>query len=357
MKKYLITAIIVFVTTLLHSQDNNNYTYKPFPIYKSPSQVIIAGDLNTFVYSNYYGKDVQKQGYTDPHSKPEYLVYELFRDMKIKDVEGINKLYDTSFKKDYFDDNSMISVLKGYTDIKFISKFKSGYQVIIRYNFVSTQKEYPYFAAITGTEGNYYLTLNINISAPVNIIGSYSPFNLFDKPAETVNTATMTPFYFVNKENKIFYTNELPGEDYSAVYVAFDFPNEKNAPANMSFIQQLQNTAQAEDSAKMESLIDKTDLPLLAKSVFSDYVYKEIRKIFRNYPLISPMASIKTNEGRVLYFKYADEGESANIGCIIIRELQGRQYLSLKINNDDINNVLQNAYIREAIYDYFKHKL
>jgi hypothetical protein len=357
MPKYFFTALILLITTGLYSQgDNSTYFHKPFAIYKSPGQVIIAGALNNYVYLDYFGKDVQKEGCADPHSKPECLVYQLFKDMKNKDVAGLSQLYDSSFVQKDFDGNRMADKLKGYTDIKFLSKFRSGDFTVVRYNFISAQHQYPYFAALKRTANKYFLTADINLSDPFTVIGSFSPYNLFNKTEESVNTGNLTAFYFVNKENKILFTNDLPNEDYSALYLGFEFYNHNNLSTELDFIRQLQSAAHSGDSAKMKSMLSAEDLPLLKDPYYSNYYDFEILKIFGNYSQISLLAGLATNEGKVLYFKYSDSAQSSNIASILIKQSNGRNYLSLRCTNRAITSILQNVYIREAIYDYFKSK-
>jgi hypothetical protein len=357
MTKYIYTALLLFINSCLFSQsDNDIFYHKPFSIYKPLGQVVISGALNNYVYSDYYGKDVKKQGYTDPHAKPEYLIYELFKDMKNKDIAGIRNLYDSSFTGKEADANGMAALLKDYTDIKYLSKFKSGNAMIIRYDFVSPQKQYAFFAALRRIDNKYYLTQDINVSDPFNVIGSFSPYNLFERTEESVRTGNMTAFYFINRDNKVFVTNDLPNEDYAAVYLAFEFYNSSSSAPEIDLLKQLQGAAQSDDSIKMKGLLTNTDWPLLSDPYFGNYYYFDIQKIFKNYPIIEPLAGIKTTEGKVLYFKYSASGQSANIASIIVKQSEGRNYLTLRIADDNINNILQNVYIQEAIYDYFKSR-
>ena len=357
MQKNIITAGMLFISACLYGQDNNsNFIYSPFTIANSSQHVTIAGDVNTMVYSNYYGKDVQKEKYINPHAKPEYLVYELFKSMKARNVDAIGKLYDTSFNRKAFDVTRMGNSLKSYTDIKFLSKFRTGDVVVIRYNFISTTDEYAYFATIRKIDGEFYLTMDLNIADPFNLVGSLSPNNLFNRPAETVNTVNMTPFYFVTREKRVFFTNQLPQEDYSALYFAFEFYNETSSSPEIDFVRQLQKAAQSEDSTRFKALLATNDLPLLADPYFGNYYYAEIKKIFSNFQLISPLASIRTGEGKLLYLRYSNSGQSSNVASIILKELNGKYLLSLRITDNQISNILQNNYVREAIYDYFKHK-
>jgi hypothetical protein len=370
MSKYIFATLMLFITVRSFSQDSSKYFYKPFPVYKNEGKLIIAGDVNSFVYPAYYGKDVKKKGYTDPHAKPEYLVYELFRDMKNKDVDGIGTLYDSSFVKADFDPNQM-DMLKDYDDIKFRSKFKSGKLTIVRYDFVSTlnKKTYPYFAVVRKIGDDYFLTMNINVTDPFNLVGSYSPNNHLKQKTEIpVNTSHMTPFYFIENDSDatdIYFTNELPHDDYTAVYLAFDFYNKTSTSPEINFLRQLQKTAQI-DSAKMIDLLVKADVPLLTDPYFGNYFYAEIKKIFRGYPDVTPLATIKINDGKILYFRFSDAkvsnddlsnlsntAESGHISSIIIKEVGGKYYLSLRATNNDVNNVLLNIYMKEAIYDYF----
>jgi len=355
MKKYILSTIVLLVTFLVNAQDNSQYFYKPYPIFNSAGQAVIAGDVNTSVYSNYYGKDVKHEKYDNPHVRPEYLVYDLFRSMKIKDVDGIGKLYDTSFRRKSFDGDKMASWLKDYTDIRFVSKFRSGECMIVRYNFISPRNEYPYFAIVREMGGRYYLTMNINTSDPFNTIGSFSPYNLPSKAGDQVNTKNMTPFYFVNQDNKTFFTSELPQVDHSALYLSFEFYNSNSSSRETEFINQIKDAAQSGDSLKLKSFIASSEVSRLSDAYFSNYYYAEIKKILTN-STVTPVAAIKTNEGKVLYFKYSINGQASYIASIILKESAGRYYLSFRVNNDDINNVLQNNYIREAIYDYLQHK-
>ena len=355
MKKHIFSVIAFLACFYLRAQDKSQYFYKPYSIFSAAGQTIIAGDINTSVYSNYYGKDVKNETYSNPHARPEWLVYELFRSMKVKDIDAIGKLYDTTFHRQSFDGNRMTAFLKDYTDIRFVSKFKSGDYIIIRYNFVSPKNEYPYFAAIRESGNRYSLTMEINTSDPFNTIGAFSPYNLPTKTDEKVNTKNMTPFFFINKDNKTFFTNEQPQTDYSAVYLSFEFYNANSSSRETDLINQMQSAAKSGDSLKLKSFIAANEITRLKDAYFSNYYYAEIKKIF-TYSTVSPVASIKTNEGKIVYFKYSIDGHGSYIASIILKESSGRYYLSFRINDDDINNVLQNNYVREAIYDYLEHK-
>lgn len=337
----------------MYAQDNTRFFNKPFSIFNNAGQVIIAGDVSTYVYNNYYGKNVKAETYTDAHAKPEYLVYELFKQMKNKDINAIGRLYDTTFDKKQFNGNRMVDSLKGYTDIKFISKFNSGDFFIIRYDFVSATKSYAYFALVRNVRGKYFLSMNINVSDPFNLIGSYSPNNLFDRPDETISTKGLTPFYFVKKEGKVFYTPELPGESYTSLYLAFEFFNNNSNTAETEFLKQLQNAGQSGDTMKLKNMIAVSDLPLLSDSYFGNFYYADLKKILKNYPDLTPLATLKINEGKVLYFRYANQLNSF-VSSIILKQVNGKYYLGLRITNDDINNILQNVYIRETLVNYFK---
>jgi len=356
MKKNILIAIILFAGYCCYSQTEGNYLNKPFSIYSSSGKLIIAGGLSTYVYSNYYGKDVKRETYSDPHLKPEYLVYELFKNMKVENLNAIDKLYDTSFRKKNFDADQMKERLKNYTDIKFISKFKTGDMIVVRYDFVSAGKEYAYFAVVKNIEGKFYLTSEINLSDPFNVVGSLSPYNLFNKPGAALNTSNMTPFYFVEKENKIFFTNQLPNEDHTALYLAFDFYDNNSSAAEIDFMKQLQEAAQSIDPVEIKNLLAKDELASLSDPYFKNYFYEDIKKVFKNYSVISPLASIKTDDGRILYFRYSAPGQSSGIASILLKRSGDRYYLSLRMTDGDVNNILQNVYIREAIHNYFKQK-
>ncbi|HYM94415.1 MAG TPA: hypothetical protein VET23_09775 [Chitinophagaceae bacterium] len=353
MQKYICTILIFFFTASIYSQDNSKYFYEPFPVYKSDGQVVIAGNVNAFVYSNYYGKNVQSEGYTDPHVKPECLVYELFTEMKNKNLDAIGKLYDTSYDKKNFDGNRMADMMKNYTDIKFVSKFRSGDRVIVRYDFVSAGKKFPFFAALRNNGGKYFLTTQINVSEPFNVIGSFSPNNLFEKKEDKVNIKNMTPFYFVNKGNKVLFTNQTPPEDYSALYFSFEFYNQFSHSPEIDFLKALQKTA-VSDSARLKIFIAPDQLSLLSSDYYGPYFYAEIKKIFRDYSIIIPLGSLKINDGKILYFKIGNPDETPlHVVSVILKKEGGRYYLGLRITDDNINNILWNVYIREAIYDFF----
>jgi len=356
MSKYFIAFILLMAATAT-AQPNGSFFYKPYPIFKAHNATIIAGSVNTFAYTNFYGKNVQADAAV--HSTPERLVLELFKDMKKGDVDAVGSLYDTSFQRREFDGGRMMDKLKKYNDIRFHSKFRTGSLTIIRYDFIATDSKdsYPYFAVVQNTGDSYWLTTNINITNPFTVAGSFSPYNLGEKSAEPVNTNKMTPFYFVNKDGKVFYTNDLPSEDYTAVYLLFDFYNTAHSFPQMGFIKQLQKAAQNSDTAKLKSMLVKEDAGRLDDSYFGNYYYDEILKIFKYYPTITPLASIKTNEGFVLYFSYASETMPAQVASIILKQAGNNWFLSLHLSDDAINNVLQNIYIRQAINDYFKKKV
>ena len=358
MSKYIFSAAIVFASFYCYSQnDNGKYINQPFPINSASGKAVVAGEVNTFVYSNYYGKDVKKENYTNSHAKPEYLVYELFHNMQIKNLNAIDKLYDSSFNRKDFEGNPMAERLKDYEDIKFCSKFKTGDRIIIRYDFISKSKHYPFFAAIKKIQGEYYLTMDLNLSDPFNVVGSLSPYNLLDKSVTPANIDQLKPFYFTEKENRIFFTNEKPDEDYTAVYLEFEHYDENSKAPEIAVLKELQKAVQSKDSSEMENMLLKNDRSLLANPYYSSYLYDELRKVFRNYSIISPLVSIQTNAGKIIYFKFSNPGQSSNIASIVLKKWGYNYYVALQMASSDLNNILQNVYVREAIYDYFKRQL
>src|ERR1051326_7354967 len=101
MSKNIFIAIVLFWALSAVAQENNgSYFKKPFSIYRSASQVVMAGEVNTFVYSNFYGKDVKNQIGNDPHKKPEFAIYEFFRNVKARNINAVKELYDSSFNID-----------------------------------------------------------------------------------------------------------------------------------------------------------------------------------------------------------------------------------------------------------------
>ena len=357
LKRIFFAFIAIAIGISAFSQESSKYFYKPYPIYKAHGQLVLAGSVNTFVYTSYYGKDVQKEGYSDPHAKPEYLISELFKSMKNKDVTAVGKLYDSTFNKDNFSGDRMGDKLKDYSDIRFRSKFRSNDLTIVRYDFVSAdgKKVFPFFATVSKQDGGYFLTTDINVSDPFNMIGSFSPDVLFEKAPESISTNGMIPLYFVSKGGKVLLASGMPDEDYTAVYLGFEFYNKGGVPAAESLLlKQLKTAAESGDTAKMRSLTVAADLPLLKQDFFSNYFYAEIMKIFRGYS-VTPLGALQTNEEKVLYFKYQDTLNTA-FASIILKKKNDKYYLALRTTDDTVNNILRDVYIREAIIDYFKTK-
>jgi hypothetical protein len=356
MSKYIITFLLCSLTCATIAQDNNRFSYKPFSIYKSLGQVVIAGNVNTHVYKDYYGKNVAGESYSDAHARPEYLVYELFKNMKSKNINAIAGLYDSSFRPAAFDANNMTEFVKDYSDIKFASKFRSGDNTVVRYDFYASQnKRYPYFAMVREMDGKFFLTMDINISDPFNLVGSYSPNNLFEKAEENINTKNLTAFYFVRKDSKVFFTPEQPNEDYAAIYFAFEYFNNAKTPES-DFLQELQQVARSGDSVKLKSMIVASDLSLLSDPYYANYYYGEIKKIFMGYPNITPVAALKTSDGKILYFRFSNNDQSSFIASVILKQVNRKYYLALKMTNDDLTNILQNVYVRETLINHFSKR-
>ena len=353
MIKCLFFTLAVFIHTGIHAQDDYSvFFYKAFPIYKSGSKTVIAGNVNSFLYSDYYGKNIKNERYTDVHSRPEYLVYEQFNAMKIKNITALGKLYDSSFDKSYFDGDAMASMMRRYDDVKFQSKFRCGSLIVIRYDFVSAGNVYPYFAFVKMIGKKYYLSLNFEIANPMNMVGTFSPYNKLKKAAEKVDTSSMTPFYFINKENKIFFTNQLPEVDYVAVYIAFDFYKKNGNSPEGDFIIGLQKAARAGDSATYKKMIAANDLPLLNDPLYLEY-FKNLFRVFANNQFISPAALVNAGD-KILYFKYADSVQNPHMAMIVLKESDGKPYLSFTITDSVVKQVLQNVYVQDAIEEYLK---
>ena len=357
MSKLILTIATFFAALFCYSQDDHgNYFSKPFSIFNSSGKEIVAGSVNTFVYSNYFGKDVAKQSSGNAHKKPEYLVYQFFTAMKLRDFNAISKLFDSSFDRKDFESNSITQVADNSSDIRYCSKFITGDRTIVRYDFISKKGSFPYFAIIKRIQGEYYLTSSLDLSDPFNVVGSLSPFNMFDKSTSQASVAGMTPFYFIEKEGKIFYTTQKPDEDFTAVYLKLEkyYPNSK--ASEIEVLKQLQRVAREKDFSRVKDLLIKNDWPLLTDSKYNSYLNDKILNIFRNNSNISPLCSIQTGSGKILYFEYSNPGQGSNIASIALNKSINKYYLSMKFTNSDENNVLQNIYVREAIYDYLKQK-
>jgi hypothetical protein len=358
MSKYLTIVLALFIHLCGRSQDTKGqYFYKPFPIFKSGGQVVIAGDIHTVVYGEYYGRDVRQEGYTNPHARPETLVLELFKDIKAMDLNGIGRLYDSTFDRKGFDAAKTAGELSGYEDIRFRSKFRCGDLIVVRYDFVSKDKSYAYFATIRSANGAYYLTSLLNIMEPFHLIGSLSPDNLLQKTEEPVNTGLLTPFYFVRKDDKVLFTNDLPQDEYTAVYIAFQsFVRVAYAPET-EFVKRLQQAARMADTNALRNLVAPDQLPLLRDPTVANYFNNEIRKVFGGFPAITPLEGIRTTDGEVLYFSYADSSQTGNIASIILKSSGGKYGLAFGITDHKIRNILGNVYVREAIVDFMRRKL
>lgn len=352
MNKIILTAFVLFTGSFVSAQVFSNAA---FPVYSYAGKSVIAGSVPAFVYTNYTGEDVKKENYTDVHAKPEYEVYALFRALKSGDMNAVAGLYGPYYHKKDFNAAGM-SVLKKYDDVQFLSKFRSGHITVIRYNFTrSSGRPYPYFAVLKDTAGRWFLTPEINLSDPFNIIGSYSPANLFAKPEEKTSTAGMTPLYFVRKDEKVFYADKQPPEDYTAVYLALDFSVSKGASREKDFMEKLRKAAVSRDTSLIISMLTKEDAALLKDPYYHSFIFAELRRIFLSYSVI-PLATLAAENTKVLWFSYAAENEGNGISSLILKDSPGGYSLALRYPDDVLQNILQDVYIREAIMDFLKEK-
>lgn len=355
MKKFSLlfpASLLVFFTMAQKFKDKE--FYKPYAVSKVQGKTVIAAEVKTILYNNYLGSDVAAEKHTDAHAKPEYLVYELFKAMKNGDLGSISKLYDSSFHASAFDANRMETMTRAYTDIKFVSKFFNGDKLIVRYDLFSSASSYPYFAAVVRQSNQYYLTTDINLSDPFNVAGSYSPYNLFDKGSEAVPVRGMTPFYFVNRDNGVFSASQKPPEDYTCIYFAFEYYKKNASGTEIGFIKKIQTSVQ-KDSSSLSAFLAAKDLPLLNQTYYSS-LFGEIMDIFRSGKTIVPLAVLKTTEASIVYFRYFIEGNNSYIGSVIIKEISGKTYLSLRLTDPDVSNLLLNVYVREAVQNFMQHK-
>ncbi len=357
---FLILGLLVGLCAA--AQDNSAYFYKPFSIYKVNGEQVMAGSVKTFVYQDYYGKNIQKEPHSNAHLKPEYLVYALFTLMKNKDINSIATLYDSSFKKDNFDKNWMTDKLRDYADIRLRSKFRSADLIIVRYDFVSAdrKKSFPFFAIVKKRGDGYYLNADFDTADPFNLIGSLSPDNHFTRADESIITAGMTPFYFIRKEDKILLASGIPvasgqyDEDYTTLYLRLESYDKKKVPGPIEeLLEQMQRTARQDDTALFKNFVIASDLPLLEQEYFHNYYYAGLMRIFKNYPMITPLAGLKINGGEVLYFKFADSLNSRT-AYIILKKKEEKYSMELQFKDAVVSNILQDDYIGEAIASYLK---
>src|SRR5690349_17030278 len=119
MKQHILSILAITVSLCGNAQSNGKLVSQPFAIHHSSGELAMAGKVNTFVYANYSGKDVAVEIGSDPHERPEFLIYELFRNLKSGNLEAVQSLYDTTFSVSAFQSKF---TLKGVTDIKFRSR-------------------------------------------------------------------------------------------------------------------------------------------------------------------------------------------------------------------------------------------
>lgn len=352
MNKSLLAAVLFFsVTSGVYAQSFSN---DAFPVYSSGGKTLIAGSVPVYIYSNYKGQDVKKENYSNVHEKPEYAVYEFFHAMKEGNLKSIAALYGPFYHKKNFD-RSSIATLKEYTDVQFLSKFRSNDITIIRYNFIGPGKTYPYFAVVKDTAGQWFLTPEINLSDPFNVVGSYSPYNLFAKQPATINTDGMTALYFVRKDNKIFYANQEPPEDHTTVYLALDRSVRNGFSREKDFLKKFAAAASSGDTANIIRMITKDDAALMNDPYYHAYIFAELRKIFTSYT-VAPLATLNIGSAKVLWISFTTENLGSGISSLILKEGTGGYSLSLQYPDDTVQNILQNIYVREAIGEYLKVK-
>lgn len=358
MSKYLLLACGLFVSLCGQSQGTRgDFAYKPFVISRAGNQVVLAGDVHTVVYPEYFGRDVRREANPDAHARPETLVYAIFMAMKAGDITGLGKLCDSTFDRKNFSTAHLSAIVKDYDDIRFRSKFSCGDLIIVRYDLVSANKTFAYFAPVRVMRGGYYLTMGLNLSDPFNLLGSLSPDNVFERPEENVSIEGMTPFYFVHKDGKILFTNDTPPDEYTALYIAFESYLKVTYSAEIDFVRRVQRAAKSSDTLELRRLIAPDQVNLLSDSNFSSYYYNQLRKVFGTFSVITPMEGIRTGDGRIIYFSYADSGTSANVASVVLKTVGGRYYLAFRTADADLTSVLQNAYVREAIMDFMRKKL
>lgn len=351
MKRILVSTILFISASALMAQVFSNAA---FPVYEKAGKTVIAGSVPAFVYANYTGEDVKKENYTDVHARPEYAVYEFFKALKSGNMNAVAGLYGPYYHKKNFDGKAT-SRLKNYTGVQFLGKFRSGDLTIIRYNFTGNGKPYPYFAVLKDTAGRWFLTPEINISDPFNVVGSYSPANLPEKPAEKVSTAGMTAFYFVRKGDKVFYADRQPPEDYTTVYLALDFSVRKGRSRENDFLKKFQAAAASHDTALIISMLAKEDAALLKDPYYHSYIFAELKRIFLSYT-ITPLATLSAQNTKVLWISYAAENEGNGISSMILKDSPEGYSLALRYPEDVLHNILQDVYIREAIIAFLKEK-
>ena len=354
MLKYIFSGLLMVFSITVFSQENK-YTNPPYAVYKTHGKAVIAGSVNAYIYKDVLGK-AMNDAPANAHSSPENLVHQLFLAMKKRDINAISALYDNSYNARTVNTAQLTTMLSKYDDIRFVSKFKTGNRIIVRYDFISSgaEKPYSYFAAINKNSNSYFLTTDINITDPFNIIGSLSPGNLLKKPVEQVDIKSMVPFYFVTKDNKVMVTNRLPRDEYTGLYFAFEKYTIGSVAPEISFLKQLQQMAQKGDTAQIKELIAPADRKLLSDPYFGNYYYGELLKIMYNFT-IKPAAALSVNNGKIIYFRYTMPNTSIdpNVSSVILTQEGGKWYLAFHTSDGILNNILQNVYIKEALVDYF----
>jgi hypothetical protein len=189
------------------------------------------------------------------------------------------------------------------------------------------------------------------------MISSLSPFNLFERAADVVDISHMTAFYFIDKEGKIFFTTEPPTENHTTLYLGMTNYNEQSKGPELDLLKKIKSTAMFNDSMAMNKLIIRSEQSLLSDPSYAEYIHEDLVKIFKNYSEISPLASIETGDGKIVYFKFSNAGETPTVGSILFRKWGNQWFISMRRTYGDMNNILQNSYVREALYNYFKQKI
>jgi len=328
----------------------DQYFYKPYPIHQFNGKTILAGDVKTFIYSHSFYKVDKKTKIQNPYANPENLILTLFQDIRIQKLNLIPKLFDSTYHRSESKDQRLLNLGKAYDGIRFIHKFQTGDITYVKYDFTTDKKYNPYFALVRNESKPFYLSQAINLSEPLNLIGSLSPLNFHNKLEANVDTSKMVAFYYVRKEGRWVFTNQFPLVDHTTLFVSFNFIKPAINPF-ADFIEKVKLAAQSLDSTRLIKMVEKDQIPLLEKKDFKNEL-SGIRKIFKNYEII-PLASINTAEGRILYFRfYNPQYHIKGLTSMVVSNNLKGPTIKLIIQNQALNNVLTNTYVDESIKDY-----
>lgn len=353
MKKIVATFWLFCIISYSNGQIRGEYHHEPFPVYSVGQKVGIAVSIKTFIYKDFFGKDVLRQATNNPHEEPEYLIEAMFKAIQNKDLLLLKSLFLDTVKLNSTDINKMYDGLSLYTDVQFYSKIQSGEFVMMNYDFYTRGNLRPYFSPIIKDRGKYYLTLKIDGSNPFFMASSWVTDWLTNRTKSPLQLNNYTAVHFNCMQKNIDYSFNEKNND--AVTFYFDINLKKEKSNESDFLNRLHQLCMKPGYDNIRGILIPEQIKFITDTTnFISFSYDRIYGMLKYTPIVELLGIVNLSEKKkIAFIALKSEGGLRKTSSIMLQIINGNYYVDLEENDKALLSIFQNTYVDKALTTYF----